>query len=483
MQKTLISWIAFRDDFSEGAVNEGGPNPSIHLHHYDYDRHILLHLNNEESDDRKGLFRTWLSKKGFENRVKFLPVRLAQKDLINLERIQNKLTTILMDYREDSLSFFVTPGTKAMHTAWHIEHLNPGWNSQLIQIRPGRHVANGVPELIQIDFQPQMGALAAIASETELQTPKLKDRIIIAKALSQAYDIADRVALTDKVTTLIWGKSGTGKEEVAKHIWKNSSRKEQKYMAINCSALPDNLLATELFGHTQGGFTDAKMARKGLFRAADGGTVFLDEIGDISPKMQQSLLRVVQERKVQPVGSDETIDVDVRIIAATNKNLLEECSEGRFRWDLYYRLAVVEIQLPQLVEWGIEDLQELIDHLIEQKKELKNGEKLRFTPKARKALHQYHFPGNVRELENLIARLYVLTDGEVSLEHLPKLILNAKKDSPLKLKYVVKNAEKHHIRKIYQQNKFNKERTARVLDISPNTLEKRIKEFNIKKMV
>ena len=236
--------------------------------------------------------------------------------------------------------------------------------------------------------------------------------------MQEVLSLVRRVASSD-ATVLIRGESGTGKELIARAIHYASPRAEGPLVKVNCAALPDSLLESELFGHEKGAFTGAVNTRKGRFELAHGGTLFLDEIGDLPPHLQVKLLRVLQEREFERVGSSHPIAVDVRVLAATHRDLEALVRAGRFREDLYYRINVVTIALPPLRERR-EDLPLLIDHFVTKFAE-KNGKKLRgLTPEAREALLRYDYPGNVRELENLIERAAVLTRDEViGLSDLP----------------------------------------------------------------
>jgi two-component system, NtrC family, response regulator PilR len=222
---------------------------------------------------------------------------------------------------------------------------------------------------------------------------------------------------------LITGESGTGKELVARAIHENSMRTKAPFITINCGAFPETLLESELFGYMKGAFTGANDNRAGLFQAADGGTLFMDEIGNMSPTMQVKLYRVLQEGKVRPIGSTEETDVDVRVIAATNKDLEKEIAEGRFREDLYYRLSVIPVHLPALRERR-EDIPLLARHFLERFRNA-TGKKIEgIEPKAMERLEAYDWPGNVRELENTIERAVALeAEKRISLEGLPERII------------------------------------------------------------
>ena len=236
--------------------------------------------------------------------------------------------------------------------------------------------------------------------------------------MRQLLLLAERVAHSD-ATVLIVGESGTGKELLARTVHRLGPRVERPFVAFDCSALSPTLLEAELFGHEKGAFTGAGKARRGLFREAHRGTIFLDEIGDIAPSIQNKLLRVLQEREIKPVGGDQFVKIDVRVVAATNKDLKVLVSRGEFREDLYWRLAVVPIQVPPLRERR-EDISALAAHILARRrgaaKTFAGGEArypTKISPKAMQTLLSYHWPGNIRELENVLSRAAILCDGEV----------------------------------------------------------------------
>lgn len=228
--------------------------------------------------------------------------------------------------------------------------------------------------------------------------------------MQKVFNVIEKVAKT-RSTVLVLGESGTGKELIARAVHTLSGRKG-KLVPVNCGAIPEELLESELFGHEKGSFTGAVGARTGRFQLADGGTIFLDEIGEMSPKLQVKLLRVLQERKVDPVGSTRSLDVDVRVIAATNKDLAEEVKAGRFREDLFYRLQVVPVSLPALRERR-GDVELLARHFLRRHAEQLDRPGLEFSACALDALTRYEWPGNVREVENLVERLAILADADI----------------------------------------------------------------------
>ncbi len=242
--------------------------------------------------------------------------------------------------------------------------------------------------------------------------------------MEKVYELIEKIADTDS-TVLILGESGTGKELIAKTIHFNSSRAQGPFVPLNCAAIPKDLLESELFGHEKGAFTGAVTTRLGRFELAQGGTLFLDEVAELAPELQVKLLRVIQEREFERVGGMKTIKVDVRILAATNKDLERHVANGLFREDLFYRLNVIPVQLPPLRE-RTEDLPLLMDHFVHEFAKKRKREPLAFSPRALSLLQQYRWPGNVRELENLIERLSILVNGEkVKVDDLPEKIRQA----------------------------------------------------------
>jgi nitrogen regulation protein NR(I) len=231
-------------------------------------------------------------------------------------------------------------------------------------------------------------------------------------SMQVVYELIEKIADTDS-TVLITGESGTGKELIAKTIhYNNSSRAGGPFVPLNCAAIPKDLLESELFGHERGAFTGAINTRVGRFELAQGGTLFLDEVGELDPSLQVKLLRVLQEREFERVGGVKTIKVDVRILAATNKDLEKETKEGKFREDLFYRLNVIPLHLPPLRE-RVEDIELLIVHFIQEFLRKRKGEPFTFSPEAMDCMLKYQWPGNVRELENLIERLSILVSGNI----------------------------------------------------------------------
>ncbi|MEA2063423.1 MAG: sigma-54 dependent transcriptional regulator [Gemmatimonadota bacterium] len=297
-----------------------------------------------------------------------------------------------------------------------------------------------------------------------------------ARCFRQAIGLAAKAAGTES-TILIQGENGTGKELVARYIYRSSRRSNRPFVTVNCGALQDTLLESELFGHVKGSFTGAIVDKDGLFKVASGGTVFLDEVGDTSLPLQVKLLRVLQEKEITPVGGTTPLAVDVRIIAATNRKLEEEVSRGVFREDLFYRLKVIPIVVPPLRERP-EDIHILIDYFL-RRNGVEGGHGKFFTAPAIKSLESYNWPGNVRELENVIERLCVLgPQAGITEKDLPEEIIRpgveplaSRKPKPTP---TLEAVERAYIHWVMDQAGGNKSRAAEILGIDPSTLYRKL---------
>ncbi len=296
------------------------------------------------------------------------------------------------------------------------------------------------------------------------------------------FNILPNIAESDS-TVLIQGASGTGKELFAKAIHHLSRRKEKPFIKVNCGALPDTLLESELFGYVKGAFTDAKKDKPGRFALANEGTIFLDEVGDMSPSLQVKLLRVLQEKEYEPLGSSSPRKTDVRIIAATNRDLSRLVNEGKFREDLYYRLNVVKIDLPSLSQRR-EDIPLLIDAFI-QKFNAKTGKQItRVSDEALRLLLDHDYPGNIRELENIIEHAFVLCKGDcIDLDCLPKEFVEGKGEiSPSifpKAETLFKQAEAEIISQTLKKYGGNRAKTAQALGIDRTTLWRKMRKYDL----
>jgi len=305
------------------------------------------------------------------------------------------------------------------------------------------------------------------------------DIITKSPKMMRILDLLQRIAESDS-TFLIEGPSGTGKEMCARVAHELSHRSKGPFVAVNCGALPDSLLESELFGYLAGAFTDARRDKPGRFAAAKGGTLFLDEIGDVSQAMQVRLLRVLQERRFEPLGSNESVEADVRIIAATNKNLKALVAKQIFREDLFYRINVVSIVLPPLGERK-EDIPLLANHFVERFNRLQGREVLGLQPEAVSALLRHDWPGNVRELENAVEHAFILCRGDwIGLEHLPDYFLPEGNNFAVGGGLSLAEIEATAIKEALTRNGFKRLATARELGIDKNTLRRKIHKYDIR---
>jgi two-component system response regulator AtoC len=313
---------------------------------------------------------------------------------------------------------------------------------------------------------------------------KFHNMVTRSKAMQSLFQMADK-ASQYKTTVLILGDSGTGKELIARGIHYSSDRAQKALVPINCGGIPENLLESELFGHKRGAFTGADRNKKGLFQEADGGTIFLDEIGELPLSLQVKLLRVLQENEVRPVGDSKSMKIDVRVVAATAKNLEDEVANGTFRQDLYYRLNVMTIKLPPLRE-RTEDIPLLCNRFIGQFNQLLDKKISGLAPEAMSRLLEYSWPGNVRELENSIERAMVIADDSLLLpEHFPAEIIDKDRSAPpeyfngFSLKEAQKAMEERMITRALEETGGNRTRASKLLEISHPSLLTKIKAYNI----
>jgi two-component system response regulator AtoC len=342
--------------------------------------------------------------------------------------------------------------------------------------------------------------LAKVERITQLNSLIKENEYLLTK-LQQTYDFTNMVGKTDKIqdlfrlvkdvaatntTVLIYGESGVGKELIANAIHYNSSRIKRPFVKVNCGVLVESLLESELFGHIRGAFTGAIKDKIGRFELANSGTLFLDEIGDISLNMQLKLLRVLQEGEFERVGSIETQKVDVRFIAATNKNLEKAIQEGTFRQDLYYRLNVIPIEVPPLRERR-EDIKYLVNHFVDKFNRVYGKNIVEIEPRAMELIEAYDYPGNIRELENLIERIIVLDKtGMIKSADLPPYIRYGSKtkseedfDLEKGFDHLVSGYERNLIIKALEKHNFNKFQTSKTLKMNRSTFMSKLKKYNI----
>ncbi len=331
--------------------------------------------------------------------------------------------------------------------------------------------------------------ITSLIEQRDQLISEMKERYRLENVVSNSekmqiiFETIHMVAKT-KASVLILGESGTGKELLARSIHFLSNRKDKPFISLNCSAIPENLIESELFGHEKGAFTGAINTRKGKFELADGGTIFLDEIGDLPLHLQPKLLRVLQEMEFERVGGSNKIKVDVRVIAATNRNLTELIREDKFREDLYFRLNVIPIQVPPLRERK-EDIPILIEHFLERFNS-EHKRKARISEKAMERLVDYNWPGNVRELENTIERLVLMSKKDLIDENdIPINIRKPKQSVAMELSYnmglpkLIKELEREHITKALESTRGNRKKAAQLLGLTERQINYKIEKLNI----
>lgn len=335
-----------------------------------------------------------------------------------------------------------------------------------------------------LDYACVLDELNELRSHVSGQTSMQETLVGSSSKMQQIFKMIGKIANSD-ATVLLQGESGTGKEMIADAIQRYSKRFAKPFIKVNCGALPETLLESELFGHESGSFTGAHKKRIGRFELADEGTIFLDEVDSMSHTLQVKLLRVLQQQTFERVGGEITLQVNLRVICATNQNLEEKVRSGQFREDLYYRLNVIHIKVPPLRE-HTDDIPTLVDHFLEK---YKPGEKVIVSRKVIDTLLEYKWPGNVRELENIIQRALVMTDGDViTVEHLPMFFQDTKSNEtssvdltqPNSLKEILQNVEKKAIMQALERSDWNQTKAAELLQINRRQLFTKIKQYRLK---
>ncbi len=391
-----------------------------------------------------------------------------------------------LDRRE--LSFICVPikiGNETIGTL-SVDHLFDSNVSLDEDVRLMSVIASLIAQAVRLRQEVIQGQQVLMAENQRLQD-ELRDRFrpanIIGRssAIQNVFDLVAQVAPSD-TTVLIRGESGVGKELVAHSIHYNSPRASKPFVRVNCGALPETLIESELFGHEKGAFTGATTRRKGRFELAHGGTIFLDEIGDLSPHTQIRLLRVLQEREFERVGGTETVEVNVRVIAATNRNLEEQIEKSEFRQDLFYRLNVFPIHIPALRERRT-DILELANHFVDKYSKANGKQIRRMSTPAIDMLSSYHWPGNVRELENVIERAVLLSqDDVVHGHHLPPTLQTAEASNTVMkgtLQETLDRVEKEMIVEALKNCRGNKSKAAKALGVSERIMGLRVEKHGI----
>lgn len=471
--KIFISWIG-QTDFDGMKQNSPYLGPIAEaLKVEEYDKLYLL--NNYDKDLNP--FKKWIKT--------FTTAEIQYKDKVKLTSPTNhkEIYTYIRDFvnsislknPQAEFTFQTSSGTSAMALTWML--LSPVYGARLIEVSKEAGLKNVfLPFEITAYFLPDK-ELIKLSENRVSENPAFKDILHKSPIMQETIFKAQHVAPRD-ITVLIEGESGTGKELFARAIHESSQRKEKPFIAVNCGAIPSELIESMLFGYEKGAFTGADKRKEGHFHEANGGTLFLDELGEISQKAQVALLRVLQENEVTRVGASKAEKLDVRIIAATNRNLLDEVAKGNFRADLFYRLAIACINLPPLRERG-KDIELLLEDAINKANKalsLKESEHKKFSDFAKKILFSHSWHGNVRELYNTVTRAILWNTGNiVSEESTRKALFKApvEKDNLLNrplgdgfsLDEVLSEVEKHYLEKAEQEAHGNKEKASKLLGL------------------
>ncbi len=473
MKKILISWLAVDNDFNYDdknkiAINATGPTVNFHAYHYDHAEHILLCT--PDYFKHAQMMVNYLKDSFSRNRriiIKIVDITGVHE---NLSAIKNKMENILLKNKDKQIDILLSTGSGIMKIAWYICHTTLNLNTRLLQILSPNDSKDPLkPDLLVLNIEKSPVPVSAIIREQNLNNIPDDANVKIVESIEKQYDKAFKLAQADNVSVLITGNTGTGKEILARYIHKKSPRKNKTFIAVNCAALNDQLLESRLFGHKKGSFTGAYCDQKGVFELANNGTVFLDEIGDISPYMQQALLRFLQEKEIQPIGG-KTKKVDVRIIAATNKNILQMIKNEQFRADLFFRLGI-DINLPDFKDYSADDKIKWINFLLKIKqKEFRRKEIIELTDDVLNFLVNFDFPGNIRQLINIIDNFYVFANKKADLIDLPEYI----NDNEHGFSLLLKDVQVKHIKKVLKLFNGNKTRAAKALGISVNNLKAKI---------
>lgn len=445
----------------------------------------------DDEDAQRSVLKGYLEKKGYR-------IFSASSGNEGIKTVQNNIIDII-------LSDFKMPDRTGLEVLEEVKKINPEISFVILTaygtienavkaMRLGAFDYISKPvDLDELDLMiERIIENRNLKSENQILKNQLKEKFKIDSFISQSpkmeevLSVASRAA-DSRATVLITGESGTGKEVLAKSIHYVSSRKDKPFVAVNIPALPETLLESELFGHEKGAFTGAEKSKKGRFELAHEGTIFLDEIGDIPINLQVKLLRVLQEHQIEKLGATETVNIDVRIIAATHQNLEQKIKDGSFREDLFYRLNIVSLNIPPLRERK-EDILPLIEHFIEKYSKENGRENLSLSKETVDTLIKYNFPGNVRELENIIERAVVLSRGNtITVNDLPNVVkgFKAEKEIPANeettLIEQVEELEKKLIFDALTKSNGNQSQAGRLLGLTERNLRYKMQKYGIKK--
>ncbi|WP_439504890.1 sigma 54-interacting transcriptional regulator [Sediminibacterium sp.] len=476
--KTLITWLGYNEDFVEKgdniSINPSGFTCSVHkdiYEEYKYDNHIILYTSDREGEIKKQLERrkyelkdhlnTFFKKHKFE----LVDSNIDKSDLQSYTAIESSLRSLINSFDADNqLSVIAGTGPTAVAMAWSNLSISMQNRFSLYLLQKPEYTKSkkisSLIELKPVRNEWLDNVLRENHFKLELPDDIYKDSIVI-----EEYKKAEVVAKALDINVLILGETGCGKDRMAEFIVNNSGLDKTKYRAINCASLPDELLYSELFGHLKGSFTGAEKDRIGLFEECNRGVLFLDEIGDISPYMQQSLLRALENKEIKKMGSNEIKkDIQVRIISATNNNLYQKCKEGKFRFDLYYRLCSMEIELMPYRDRNTKERKDIISYY-QKILEKKWGKKIEFDSDAILTLNSYSFPGNFREIYNTLNSLFVYDKNIIDKSLLPKRF----SDEEIVLNESYENVMKSHCIKVYEKYNYNLTETKKALGYKNST--------------
>ena len=486
MKKLLISWIATLNDFQSGTtiVSEKGPTYEIHKNkNYNYDEHIILYSGEKNVIKIRNIIASLKAK--FRNR-RITELLVELNDVWDVKEIKPKVEKVIMDHSGDDITVFTNPGTKPMFMAWILIAAQNIWNIKLVTMRDPEHNRKADTGIIEVELEKSAITGIILKEQTEGKKNKeyvMNDEPIITKSLENVYKRANAIAQMNEFSVLIKGETGTGKEKLAEYFLKRSVRKDKEFRAINCAAFDDSLLRSELFGYVKGSFTGADKDKKGFFEVCNGGTIFMDEIGDVSLKMQATLLRVINEKEFQKVGSTETQKTNINLIFATNKDLESECQKGKFRYDLLHRISLPELEMPSFREMLQDEKMNWITHFLVDFAKKINRTALTFSSDVYDLLLKYSFPGNIRELRSIIYSLYLEFGSdeaktEIKLSELPTSILKRLHSAEVDLSSK-ESLERDLILRVLTKNNYNQAKTAKEIGIAVNTLKKKINDYKI----
>ena len=480
MERILISWIAASHDFTKeesDGINRKGTHFELYKHaHNTFDRHYLLVSEHEGKIKTKHDRLKNLLNINYRGKTELIPMDIS--DVINVGMIKQKVTPFLISLGQHPIDIFISPGTPAMQVVWYMIAAEFN-NVNIFQTRPNKYRqqhTQDIREFIHVEKTGFANALLVQEVSAKNKTKESDPSLLITSSQELAFNQAVKIAPYN-IATVIYGESGTGKEIIARHIHKHSNR-SGKFRALNCACVTDTLIESTLFGHKKGSFTSANTTEEGLFLSANGGTVFLDEIGDASPKLQQSLLRVLQESTVKKVGSPKEEKIDVRFIFATHKNLWEKVKAKTFRLDLFYRIHIAELYLPPFKIFEPSEKQQWIDFFLEKEKDNFHKSLLKIDKAVNQHLLEHEFPGNIRELQNLIKKFYTYFDTHVDSASFNKMHWTKR---IVEKSLSLDSAKATHIKYVLDLFRWHKTKTAKALGIRAQALNANIKKYNIDK--